>query len=215
MTNYTNLKSIQSYAIYNAVINGNTAEDWTFKPSGKMSKESREALSAELAELGGVYSGKSHAWLFGDNPRMVIDAARRDLPIPDTTALRKWAAERNAKAASNSDRTNPVNAKIAKLYDACTAVWAAIADNNDNAYNAAMTDATVKFDETCTAWAEECKAKKIDYTPVVRNQWTIQQIMFGLSARYTTKKAIKAEKDFYAVSKGTFRNNVRAYLLNK
>lgn len=205
MTNYTNLKSVQSYAIYNAVINGNTAEDWTFKPSGKMSKEAREALSAELSEIGGVYSGKVHAWLFGDNPRMVIDAARRDLPMPDVTALRKWAAERNAKAASNGSRTNPVNAKIAELYDACTAVWAAIDSNDDAAYNAAMADATTKFAAVCVAMGK----------PVVRNQWTIQQIMFGLSARYTTKKAVKAEKDFYAVSKGTFRNNVRAYLLNK
>lgn len=215
MTNYATLKSVTNFAIYNAVIDGNTAKDWTFKPSGKMAKETREALSAELSELGGVYSGKSHAWLFGANPCAAIDAARRDLPMPDVTAMRKWAAERTAKAASNNARMNPVNAKIAELYDACTAVWAAIDSNNDNAYNAAMTDATEKFDATCIAWAEECKAKKIECKPVARTPWTIYQIMFGLSARYTTKKAIKAEKDFYTVSKSTFRNNVRAYLLDK
>ncbi len=205
MTNYTNLKAVQNFAIYNAVINGNTAKDWTFKPAGKMSKETREALSAELSELGGVYSGKAHAWLFGENPCAAIDAARRDMPMPDVTALRKWAAERTAKSTANNARMNPVNAKIAELYDACTTVWAAIDNNDDAAYTAAMADATTKFAAVCVAMGK----------PVVRTQWTIQQIMFGLSARYTTKKAIKAEKDFYAVSKGTFRNNIRAYLLNK
>ena len=205
MTNYATLKSVTNFAVYNAVIDGNTAKDWTFKPSGKMTKETREALSAELFELGGVYSGKNHAWLFGENPCAAIDAARRDLPMPDVTAMRKWAAERTAKAASNNARMNPVNAKIAELHDACTAVWAAIDSNNDAAYNAAMADATTKFAAVCVAMGK----------PVIRTPWTIQQIMFGLSARYTTKKAIKAEKDFYTVSKGTFRNNVRTYLLNK
>lgn len=205
MKNFETLENVSAY-----VISRDSNSDTYYFKTGKgvkLSKEEREKLTDELHEIGGVYNGTRHAWFFSADPYHAIQAALGRQSMPDLTAMLAWRDEQMAKRQKSAKAaTGELARQLEKLYGLVADTVKHIDDSRTTSARAAVTT---------------CKYKvKVMLETIAGEQFTVDEedvnaVIYGIYQKFQKKSAIRAEKDWYAVSLASFKSAVRAYIWDR
>ena len=205
MKNFETLENISAY-----VISRDSNSDTYYFKTGKgvkLSKEEREKLTDELHEIGGVYNGTRHAWFFSADPYHAIQAALGRRPMPDLTAMLAWRDEQMAK------RQKSAKAATGEFAKQLEALYGLVADTVKHIDDSRMTN-----DRAAIA---TCKHNvKAMLETIAGEQFAVDEedvnaVIYGIYQKFQKKSAIRAEKDWYAVSLASFKSAVRAYIWDR
>lgn len=217
MKNFEMLENVSAYVISR----DSNANNYYFKTGKgvKLSKEEREKLTDELHEIGGVYNGTRHAWFFSEDPYLAIQAALGRRPMPDLTGMLAWRDEQMAK------RQKSAKAATGEFSKQLETLYGLVADTVKHIDNSRMANAVSGIDlnsfSNSKADIATCKHKvKAMLETIAGEQFAVDEedvnaVIYGIYQKFQKKSAIRAEKDWYAVSLASFKSAVRAYIWDR